>query len=203
MNPAPYPDSDTVLADLGNDFIHAFVGAVDGARDDFTAFRQWQPGWSPSFSGRFTANFLHERIWDRIVRAVDGVDGLHVHDREPVRELRSGTAYLIRIKRHHPGDRIAAYPTEGSSAFWTNSVLTLDGLEAFSLALGYYWDADLRTVGDAILSFRDGRDNPIWAIRLHADAGNATGFSWTPIAPDLPELDLSGIVREAHEDTGS
>lgn len=198
-----YPDSDQVLSDLGDRFVHAFIDAVDGARDDFSAFREWRPGWFPSFTGRFTANFLHERIWDRLVRAVEGGDGVHINDREPVRELRSGTAYLIRIKRHHPGDRISAYPTEASSAFWSNSVLTLDGLESFSLALGYYWDADLRAVGDAILSFRDGKDNPIWAIRLRRDAGNAAGFSWSPVAPDLPELDLSGVIREAEEESGS
>jgi hypothetical protein len=203
MNSSAYPDSDRVLGDLGIDFVHAFMDAVDGARSDFGAFKDWQPGWFPSFTGRFTANFLHERIWARLVRAVDGMEGIHVNDHEPVRELRSGTTYLIRIKRHHPGDRISAYPTEGSSAFWSNGMLTLEGLESFSLALGYYWDAELRAVGNAILSFRDGKDNPIWAIQLRRDAGNASGFAWTPVAPDLPEIDLSGVVREAEEGSGS
>jgi len=203
MISSAHPDSDRVLADLGTPFVQAFIDAVDGARDDFTAFKQWQPGWFPSFTARFTANFLHERIWDRLVRVVDGMEGIHVKDREPIRELRSGTTYLIRIKRHHPGDRISAYPTEASSAFWSNSVVALEGLESFSLALGYYWDAELRSIGDAILSFRDGKDNPIWAIQLRRDAGNAAGFSWTPVAPDLPEIDLSGVVREAEEESGS
>jgi hypothetical protein len=203
MNSSGYPDSEQVLADLGDRFVNSFISAVDGAREDFAELRAWQPSWFPSFTGRFTANFLHERIWDRLVRAVDGVEGIHISDREPVRELRSGTAYLIRIKRHHPGDRISAYPTEASSAFWSNSQLTLDGMEAFSLALGYYWDADLRAVGDAILSFRDGRDNPIWAIQLRNDTGNAAGFAWAPVAPDLPEIDLSRVVREAEEESGS
>lgn len=200
-----YPDGEQVLGDLGDRFVHAFIEAVDGARDDLAAFKQWQPSWFPSFTARFTANFLHERIWDRLVREVAGMDDIHINDREPVRELRSGTTYLIRIKRHHPGDRISAYPTEASSAFWSNSLPTLDGLESFSLALGYYWDADLRTVGDAILSFRDGKDNPIWAIQLRRDTGNASGFSWTPVAPDLPEIDLSGVIREteAEKEAGS
>lgn len=203
MNSSRYPDSDRVLADLGDQFVHAFIDAVDGSRDDFTAFKQWQPGWFPNFTARFTANFLHERIWDRLIRAVDGMGGIQINDREPVRELHSGTTYLIRIKRHHPGDRISAYPTEASSAFWSNSLLTLDGLESFSLALGYYWDAELHSVGDAILSFRDGKDKPIWAVQLRRDAGNAAGFSWAPVAPDLPELDLSGVIHEAEEEPGS
>jgi hypothetical protein len=203
MNSEGHPDSERVLADLGDGFIHSFIEAVDGAREDFLALRDWQPGWFPSFTGRFTANFLHERIWDRLIRCVHGMEGIHIVDREPVREVRSGTRYLIRIKRHHPGDRISAYPTEGSSAFWSNSLLTLDGLESFGLALGYFWDDDLRAVGDPILSFRDGKDNPIWAIRLRRDAGNATGFSWSPVEPDLPELDLSGVMDEAADETGS
>lgn len=203
MNSFGYPDGDQVLTDLGDHFVQAFIDAVDGARDDFAAFKQWQPSWFPSFTGRFTANFLHERIWDRLVHGVDGMDGIHINDREPVRELHSGTTYLIRIKRHHPGDRISAYPTEASSAFWSNSIMTLAGLESFSLALGYYWDADLRAVGDAILSFRDGKDNAIWAIQLRRDADNASGFSWTPVAPDLPEVDLSRVIREAEEESGS
>lgn len=203
MNSLRYPDSEQVLADLGDRFVHSFIDAVDGARDDYAAFREWQPGWFPSFTSRFTANFLHERIWDRLVRAADGMDRIHVVDREPVRQLHSGTQYLMRIKRHHPGDRISAYPTEASSAFWSNSVRTLEGLESPSLALGYFWDADLHTIGDAILSFRDGKDNPIWAIQLRRNAGHATGFSWTPVAPDLPEIDLSGLTREAEQEAGS
>lgn len=203
MNSSGYPDSDTVLSDLGDPFVGSFIDAVDGAREDYGSFRSWQPDWFPGFTSRFTANFLHERIWDRLVRALDGLEGVHIVDREPVRELRSGTQYLIRVKRHRPGDRISAYPTEATTAFWSNSTLTLDGLEAFSLALGYMWDAELRAVGEAVLSFRDGKDNPIWAIRLERDAGAAAGFSWTPVAPDLPELDLSKVLRPAEEANGS
>ena len=203
MHSRKNPSSDDVLNDLGEPFVNAFVSAVDGAREDYTAFRTWKPAWFPGFTNRFMANFLHERIWDRLIRSVSPIEGVHVVDREPVRELRSGTRYLIRVKRHHQGDRISAYPTEGSSAFWSNSVLTLDGLESFSLALGYMWNSDLRAVGDAVLSFRDGKDNPIWAVRLNRDAGAPTGFTWTPVAPELPELDLTLVARETEEEFGS
>ena len=196
------PNSHQVLADLGEPFVNAFVDAVDGARADFAEFRGWKPGWFPGFTSRFTANFLHERIWDRLVNAASAIDGIAVIDQEPVRELRSGTLYVLRIKRHHPGDRISAYPTEASSAFWSTSVLALDGLESFSLALGYMWDTELRAVGEAVLSFRDGKDNPVWAIKLNRDAAAPTGFSWTPVAPELPEIDLSDVIREAEEEAG-
>ncbi len=203
MVPSDYPDSDQVLHDLGEGFVHAFIDAIDGARDDYAALKAWQPGWVPSFTSRFIANFLHERIWDRLVRSSDGMEGIQVNDREPIRELRSGTTYLIRIKRHRPGDRISAYPTEESSAFWSNSILTLEGLESFGLALGYYWDANRRVMGEAILSFRDGKDNPIWAVELRRDPADAAGFSWVPVAPDLPEIDLSGIIRKTKGEAGS
>ena len=197
------PNSDQVIADLGEAFINAFVDAVDGSRSDYVELRNWKPGWFPGFTQRFTANFLHERIWDRLIKAVTSFEGVHIVDREPVRELRSGTRYLIRIKRHHPGDRISAYPTESSSAFWSNSALMLEGLESFSLALGYMWDADIRAVGDAVLSFRDGKDHPIWAIQLHRDAAAPSGFTWAPIAPELPELDLTRVIREDEEESGT
>lgn len=203
MKPGDSPTSEQVLNDLGDGFISAFIDAVDGTREDFSAFRQWQPGWFSGFTNRFTANFLHERIWDRLVRAVGDTAEIYIVDREPVRELRSGTHYLIRVKRHHPGDRISAYPTEASSAFWSNSSLTLDGLESFSLALGYVWDGELRAMGDAILSFRDGKDSPVWAVRLRSDAGSAIGFVWESVAPELPELDLGGVIREAEEGSGT
>lgn len=191
-----FPSEDSVLADLGTDFVGSFIEAVDGAREDFDALRGWKPAWFANFTNRFTVNFLHERIWDRLVRAIEGSPNIKVIDREPTREIHSGQQYLIRIKRHGQHNQIAAYPTEGSSLFWSNSTLTLDGLESFALALGYEWDADLRAVGDAVLSFRDGKDSPIWAIRLTSDAAAPTGFSYVPVSPARPELDLSGIAAE-------
>lgn len=144
-----YLTSDRVLTDLGGEFVLAFVNAVDGAREDFAEFRAWKPGWFVGFTNRFTANLLHERIWDRLIKSVSLHDGIHVIDREPVRE---GT---------------------------------------------------LRTIGDAVLSFRDGKDNPIWAIQLRRDASTPAGFAWTPVAPDLPEIDLSGVTREVEEESGT
>ncbi len=203
MNSSIFPTGESVLTDLGEPFIHSFIDSVDGARDDFKEFLEWKPEWQASFTNRFTANFLHERISSRLIRAIDGMEGIHVKDREPVRELRSGTAYLIRVKRHSAADEIATYPTQGASTFWTNGIVTLEGLESISLALGYYWDADLRAVGDAVLSFRDGVDNPIWAVTLKRDSGAVSGFSWAPVAPSTPELDLSGISRKAEEEARS
>lgn len=202
MNSLNIPTQDGVLADLGNAFVHSFIDSVDGARGDLAEFREWKPDWQGTLSSRFVANLLHERIWGRLVREVQAMDDIDVKDREPIRELRNGS-YLIRIKRHHLDDRISSYATVASSEFWAGSTNMLEGLESYSLALGYYWDPDLAEVGDAVLSFRDGTHNAIWAIKLRRDAGEVTGFVWTPIEPQLPDFDLSEIVREAEEESGS
>lgn len=203
MNSSGYPDGDQVLADLGDRFMHSFIDAVDGARDDYAEFRGMKPDWAANSTERHIASFLHDRIWARLVGAVDGMDEVYVVDREPVRELYVGTKYRIRVKRHHSGDRISAYPTQASGEFWSNSAPALEGLETFGLALGYYWDPDLRAVGKAVLSFREGKENPIWVIQLHRDRSTPAGFSWTSVAPDLPEIDLSGVIREVGDGLGS
>lgn len=69
-----FPDGDQVLRDLGDAFVHAFIDAVEGAKDDYVALKEWRPQWASGYSGRFSANFLHERIWDRLVRAVIAPD---------------------------------------------------------------------------------------------------------------------------------
>ena len=192
MNSAADPDA--VLQDLGDKFAEALVESVEAARADLDAFRAWQPGWFPSFTSRVTANFLHERLWAALVSRVDDLDHVDVLDREPRRELYSST-YVLRVKRHHVGDRISAYPTAGALKFWS-SELTLPGLESVSLALGYMWDADLREVGDAVISFRNALDKPVWAIALTRGAGGATGITWAPVDPSLPDFDLSQVIDQ-------
>ena len=166
-------------------------------------FREWQPGWYVMFSNRFTANFLHERIWDGLVRRVEDLDHVTVVDQEPHRQLFA-QEYVLRVKRHHPGDRISTFPTEGARRFWS-SELTLPGLEKVSLALGYMWDAELRGVGDAVVSFRDEVDKPVWAVLVQPGADGVGGIRWTPVDPNLPEFDLSQVIESTgpEEEAGS
>lgn len=200
MNSSGFPDPQDVIDRLGDPFVEALVGAVDGAREDYAELKAWRPQWAPSYSSRFIANFAHERIWDRLVREIDGAPGIHIRDEEPVREIRSGTAFVTRVKRHHPGDRISAYPTAGSLAHWSNRALTLDGLESISLAAGYYWDEETRSIGDPVLSLREEKDKPVWGITLHRDAEQPTAIQWAPVDPGLPEFDLSDIAVEDEEE---
>ena len=192
-----------MLANLGDKFLEALVTAVDGAREDLTTFQGWQPGWFVTFSNRFTANFLHERIWAGLVGRVDELDNVTVLDQEPYRQLFADS-YVLRVKRHHPGDRISTFPTEGARRFWS-SELMLPGLEKVSLALGYMWDADLRGVGDAVISFRDELDKPVWAVLVQRGTEGLGDIRWTPVDPNVPEFDLSQVMEPPapEEEAGS
>lgn len=200
MNSSGFSDPQKVIDRLGNHFVEALVDAVDGAREDYTDLKAWHPDWAPSYSSRFIANFAHERIWARLVRAIDGAPGIHIRDEEPYREILSGTAFVTRVKRHLPGDRISAYPTAGSLAHWSNRALTLEGLESMSLAAGYYWDEETRAIGDPVLSLRKEMDKPVWGVTLQRADAQPTAIQWTAIEPGLPEFDLSQIAVENEEE---
>ncbi|MGC0367114.1 hypothetical protein ABH922_005166 [Rhodococcus sp. 27YEA15] len=196
-----YPDRQKVVDDLGEKFLDAFVASVDKARADLEEFRDFRPEWFVNFSKRFVAGFIHERIWDSMLRTADEGD-IHFKDDEPTREIHIGTNYVVRIKRHTENLKITSYPTTGALAFWTNSATAqLPDLELWSLAMGYIWNPEEAAIGDTILSFRDSKDTPIWSILLHSgQSGQATGITWTPVDPQLPQLDLSDVVATS-EDT--
>ena len=200
MESSSYPTPDEVRQDLGIEFVHALVDSVDGARDDFGSLKQWQPDWATGYSSRFIANFAHERIWARLTRRIDGLPGIQIHDQEPVREISHGTTFVTRVKRHHPGDRIATYPTKGSLAHWSNRAIVIPSLEQLSLAVGYYWDRDTRSIGEAVLSLREAVDKPVWGVTLSRVVDAPTEIAWTPIEPALPEFDLSQVgIEDAEE----
>lgn len=194
MNPHPVPER--VLNDLGDKLVEAFLEAMEVARADLDDLRTWRPGWFGPFSERFLANFLHERLWAELVARVSDYPGVEVVDREPRREIESGGRYVIRLKRHRKGDKIATYPTQRALAFWTNEA-TLPGLERASLAMGYLWDPELRQVGDSVLSYRDQLDHPVWGVKFARPVkGAASGITWSPIDPTLPSIDLSSVLNE-------
>lgn len=190
-----YPNPQTVRDELGDKFIVEFISSVSDARSDLAEFREWRTEWFIDFTNRFVANFVHERLWSSMVRRVSEFDDVAVVDKEPVRQIFHSGRYSIRFKRHRPGSAISAYPTAGSALFWTNSA-TLPTLESVSLAMGYIWNADLGEVGDPVLSFRDGKDNPIWALTLAEEEGEEGGFTFGPIDPELPTLDLSDVLSD-------
>ncbi|UEA60040.1 hypothetical protein LK459_03925 [Gordonia otitidis] len=197
-----YPDAQKVVDDLGDKLLGAFIQAVDGAAVDLEAFRDAFPTWFVTFSKRFVANFIHERMWDRMVREVTDESEVQIIDHEPTRQIIIGR-YVIRFKRHRTNLKISTYPTSGALAFWTNEAM-IPGTETHSLALGYLWDVDEAAVKGALLSYRTEVDRPLWSVLLDANPVQAAGsgpapIDWTPLEPNLPQLDLREIV-EADED---
>lgn len=200
MNDGGYPAEQKVLDGLGSDFLQVFVDAVAGAREDYAVFRREHPDWLAGFASRSTAAVMHERLWGRLIALVDALEGIRIVDEPPVREIIIGMSYRARIKRHHLDDTIASYPTASSLAFWAPGAATFDGLEQYSLALGYEWDEETREPGAAVVSLRDGTQRAIWKISLDRDEEKEAGFTWSSVEPRLPQLDLSAVLTEADDE---
>jgi hypothetical protein len=67
--------------------------------------------------------------------------------------------------------------------------------------MGYLWNVELGDI-NGVLSFRDGKDNPIWMVRVDNNGGTTGEITFQPIIdPALPTLDLSGVLSE--EDAAS
>lgn len=193
-----FPSGTEVLEDLGSDFVRVLIDAVDGARQDIADLREFRSEWFVTFSSRCIANLVHDRLWARIIEQVDAMDQVTVLDREPRREVAFGYKYVFRVKRHHKGDKISCYPTDGAKEFWSNEP-ALEGCESFSLALGYMWDRDTRVIGEPVVSLQQGTRTPIWAVKVRDDSAAPSGFTWEPVVPVLPRIDTSGVAADAPE----
>jgi hypothetical protein len=192
MFSAPYPTSDEIVAELGDKFLEATVQAVRGARTDIDEMREWRPGWFPTMHSRCMSNLIHDRIWARLVAAVELDAATNIIEVGATREIAIGPHLRLRIKRHHTGDRISTYPTRTAIEFWQQSLGALPGLEEVRIAVGYRWDPDIRRIGAPLVSLRDGRDNVIWAIELNEPAEGEI-VTWNPVAPTDPTIDLGEL----------
>jgi hypothetical protein len=136
-------------------------------------------------------------MWDCMTRQVASHPDVTVVDEEPTRQIHYGTNYVVRFKRHASNLRIETFPTGGALAFWTNQG-ALPGLELVTLAMGYIWDTDLGEIGDASMSFRDGKNKPVWSVTVKSRGGEAaTDITWEPIDPQLPQTGPQRGCRRA------
>lgn len=200
-------DPDQVLDALGDKFLQALVAAVGGAREDLDAMRNWRPAWFPPMSDRCLANLIHDRLWAHMLDSEAEQPAVTMHESGATREIVA-SQFRLRLKRHHPDDRVSNYPTQTALEFWlqeNNGVLP--GLEQTTLAAGYRWDKDTKTIGAPVISYRDGQENVIWAMELlggsaveavsPAGGGGPTPITWTAVAgPELPVIDVSGGANE-------
>ncbi len=167
--------------------------------------RAWQPGWFPTMFQREVAGIVHARIWAYLTAELEDVDGIAFRTTEPFREVRIVTplarTFKVRVKRHSEEDRISSYPTPSDLEFWGGVAATFEGLEEVPLAAGYRWDAATGEVGVPVISYREGKDNVVWAVEVDADAaGGAVPLRYTPILPELPQIDLAAGVRDEETD---
>jgi hypothetical protein len=205
---------DAVLGELGDKVVAAIAESTDRARRDLADFRGWKPEWLPTLTQRFTANLIHERIWAHLLTELAPLegDGVTLIDQEPTREvcvmLEGGRTYRLRFKRHSDRNLIRSYPTPTDIAFWgaPAAAPTLDGMEEIRLAAGYRWNEETRDMGATVISYREGKGNPIWAVEIEAGAA-AQPISWAPIGgPSLPTIDLErslDVIDDSEDAAGS
>ncbi len=146
-------------------------------------------------SDRCLANLIHDRMWAHMLGLGDEND-VTMHESGVTREIVVGQIRL-RLKRHNLGDRVSNYPTQTALEFWVQRREgILPGMEEITLAAGYRWHTDTKAIGAPVISYRDGRENVIWAMELGGGAfeGGVTPITWSPLGtPDLPIVDITGI----------
>ena len=198
-----YPSAEDVLRDLGDKVIGSLVHATRATRCDLAKYRDTFPAWVADSSDRGLSNWIHDRLWAHLRRALADMDSVELADEGVIREITVGIRYRARVKRHTVRDRIRSYPTKSALAFWTQ-LDTLEGMEEISLGFGYRWDPDERTIGSTVVSLRDGLDTEaIWVVEVDAPAAGEGGttITWSPVDPSLPQIDLYKAVADNEEET--
>lgn len=186
-----------VLGEVGDKVVEAIAVSTDRARGDFRDFRIWRPLWLPTMAQRTIAGLIHERIWAHLIQELEPLrrDGVRVVDQEPVREVTVTTdtarTYRFRFKRHSERDLIRSYPTPTDLRFWGEpaAVATFDGMEEVRLAAGYRWDSEAREIGATVVSYREGKSNPVWVAEIASQISGVRPIEWTNDRPGLPYIE--------------
>lgn len=201
-----YPGPDEVLEALGDKVVGAISAAVAGAREDLATYRAVFPDFVADQSARGLLNWIHDRMWARAKASLDDVADVAFVDCGPTHDIWVGNGFRLRLKRHSSTGAIRAYPTQSALAFISQEpdLLSLIGTVTLNLTAGYEWDELSRTMGEAVISLRDGSfEDVIWMTTLPAESG---GASITPIVPtgDGPTTPVIEVPRyDTTESEGS
>lgn len=197
-----YPSAADTINKLGQDFVDAFFVCIYGAQDDLEDLIYYRPEWASTYTQRFKANFLHERIWGRLLPFVERSSKFGVRDREPFRTLNVGTELYIRIKRHSEDDQISTYRTVEALDFYGVSVQEpLDGMRTMGLALGYRWDREVDKILAPVISLQDLKSSKIiWSGELSptktAEGDEDYKVSFREISePQRPGINISNQLQ--------
>ncbi len=201
-----YLSAEWVIDDLGDKVAQGLALMVARTRADLTLYRQTFPGWVANSTDRGLLNWCHDQAWAHAVVIFDGVREVSFVDRPPTRELFVGTRYRLRVKKHDIDGAIATYLTQGALDFLEQEPATLDGLEEIRLIAGYGWDPELREIGAAVISLRDGHDKVIWKHELDEPTGGVTTTTtpiWPPTGPRPPRIERSGDTEGGQRNDGT
>lgn len=189
-----HPTQDVVLDELGDKVKTAIAEGVAATRADLATYREQQPGWVADHSERGLANWIHDRVWAHLMQRLDGEPEITLVDNEPTRLVRVGTKYLMRVKRHGLDDKLSTYRTQTALQFFMQGVQpSFPDMDEVRLAVGYLWESETRSIGDAVISMRDGLDHVVWSVVLGLEPGTgAVDIRPLPTAPPLPAIDVRG-----------
>ena len=153
-----YPSPDEVLNALGDKVVAGLTEAVDGAREDLRLYRASHPSFVADSSERGLANWIHDRMWARATPLGD-IDRVALVDSGATREIHLGNEFRIRLKRHSHSGAIRSYPTDAALEFIGQDqpdLYSLLGIRTLNLTAGYDWDDLTRSIGESVLSLRNG-----------------------------------------------
>lgn len=197
----PYPDFREVLDGLGPKVVRGLSKAMDKTVRDLADYRANHPDWVAGSSERGLANWIHDRLWANILTELDGQPDVTLTDREPTREITVGITYRLRVKRHSDTSKVSSYPTQTALQFYMQGPQpAFPGMEEIRLAAGYRWDRELREIGEAVLSLRDGMDKKLWEITL-PPASDVDGLGGIPAQPRTPQDGAPALPAVGHPRT--
>lgn len=205
------PGPDEVVNELGDKVVGAVLHAVEVAKEQFLKYRREHPDWAADNAPRTLASLIHDWMWTALKQQLDELPHVNLIDRHPTREIavqvqsEERLSYLLRVKLHHPDGRTSSYQTQSVIDFELQGVRpTFPGFGETRLQAGYEWDKETRTMGDPVISLRDGRDKIIWVHSLAEQEDDADGGTVTrppKPGPTLPTLDVSAV--ESDDSTGT
>jgi hypothetical protein len=192
-----YPSETDVLDDLGSKVTDGFVQAVLSISEDLGQYRVLCPDFVARHSDRGLANWIHDMLWYHLTRLLYEVPEVSFVDKGPTRELYVGTRYRLRAKRHSEDGAVSGYDTQTALEFWLQDQ-ALPGLEQVKLIVGYVWLEESNSIGEPVLSLRDGKDKVVWQVLLRADSTGATVPTPFPArpGPGAPSIDTSRITAD-------
>jgi len=204
-----HPDPETVLGELGDKVTAAISEAVRFAELEFRKYRQMHPDWAAENAARTFADLIHDWMWTVLKHRLDALPHVNIIDKEPTRQISvqvqsdSRLSYLLRFKLHHLDGRTSSYQTQSVIDFeFQGTNRTFPGFGEVGLEAGYEWNKDARTVGAAVISLRDGRDNIIWVHPLPAPEAKDDKVTRPMVpGPTSPTVGIQGVATD--EQAGS